>query len=61
MADFSDGVATKELFAIRFANTENAEKFKKAFEKGQDINSGKLIPETETKVEKVFFVFLIVG
>lgn len=44
-ADFSEGTtATKELFAIRFANTENANKFKAAFETAQGINSGKIAP-----------------
>lgn len=37
-ADFSEGTPTKELFAIRFANTENAQKFKDAFIAAQVLN-----------------------
>jgi len=33
LADVADGTPTDELFAIRFANSENAQKFKEAFEK----------------------------
>eukprot|EP00294_Goniomonas_avonlea_P009663 CAMPEP_0114556614 /NCGR_PEP_ID=MMETSP0114-20121206/9384_1 /TAXON_ID=31324 /ORGANISM="Goniomonas sp, Strain m" /LENGTH=215 /DNA_ID=CAMNT_0001741833 /DNA_START=27 /DNA_END=674 /DNA_ORIENTATION=- len=40
--DFSDGVAegeyTEEIFAIRFANSENAQKFKTQFLEAQEIN-----------------------
>ncbi|KAJ3158985.1 hypothetical protein HDU86_002154 [Geranomyces michiganensis] len=38
-ADVSEGEATQELLAIRFANAENANKFKEAFEDAQKHNS----------------------
>ena len=34
-SDFSEEEPKRELFAIRFANTENAKKFKQAFEEAQ--------------------------
>ncbi|KAJ3302708.1 Ran GTPase-binding protein yrb1 [Kappamyces sp. JEL0829] len=37
-ADFSEGEAKTELFAIRFGNTENAQKFKEEFESCQKQN-----------------------
>lgn len=41
--DFSDAVSTRETFAIRFANQDNALLFKQTFEKCQDHNSGKVV------------------
>ncbi|KAJ3038436.1 single stranded nucleic acid binding protein [Rhizophlyctis rosea] len=38
LADFSEGEPTAELLAIRFANSENANKFKDQFEEVQKIN-----------------------
>ncbi|KAI8821363.1 RanBP1 domain-containing protein [Fimicolochytrium jonesii] len=40
LADVSEGDATHELLAIRFANSENANKFKEAFEDAQKHNAG---------------------
>jgi len=37
-ADYSDGAATPDLLAIRFANAENAQKFKAAFDDGRAQN-----------------------
>jgi Ran-binding protein 1 len=37
-AEFSEGEAREETLAIRFANSENAQKFKAKFEEGQGIN-----------------------
>ncbi|KAI8892352.1 RanBP1 domain-containing protein, partial [Globomyces pollinis-pini] len=38
-ADFSEGEAVTELFAVRFGNPENANKFKEEFEAAQKHNS----------------------
>lgn len=38
-ADFADGEAKQELLAIRFANSENAQKFKAKFEEAREWNS----------------------
>jgi len=38
-ADFADGVPTSETLAIRFANAENANSFKAAFEEAQQNNA----------------------
>jgi len=35
--DFADEEAKEEVFAIRFANTENAQKFKQEFEQVQEL------------------------
>jgi len=35
--DFADEEPKEEVFAIRFANTENAQKFKSKFEESQDL------------------------
>ena len=40
-ADFSEGEAKSELLAIRFANSENANKFKDQFEQAKASNSSK--------------------
>ncbi|PVU90422.1 hypothetical protein BB561_004886 [Smittium simulii] len=37
--DFSEGEAEHQLFAIRFANSENAGLFKKAFEEARESNA----------------------
>jgi Ran-binding protein 1 len=37
-ADVSDGAPSADLLAIRFANSENANLFKKAFEEAQESN-----------------------
>lgn len=39
LADIADGEATQETLAIRFANSENAGKFKEMFEKCQGDNN----------------------
>ncbi|KND00428.1 uncharacterized protein SPPG_04749 [Spizellomyces punctatus DAOM BR117] len=39
LADVSEGEPSHELLAIRFANSENANKFKEAFEEAQKINA----------------------
>ena len=39
-ADVADGEATAETLAIRFANSENANGFKEAFEQAQKKNAG---------------------
>ncbi|PWN42708.1 putative YRB1-ran-specific GTPase-activating protein [Ceraceosorus guamensis] len=38
-ADIAEGEVTSELLAIRFANSENANNFKKSFEEAQEKNS----------------------
>jgi len=50
-ADVSDGVPSSETLAIRFANSDNANLFKKEFEDAQAINSG-LTSGTEEKKEE---------
>lgn len=37
-ADISEGEVTSELLAIRFANSDNANNFKKSFEEAQEKN-----------------------
>ncbi|KAJ3284711.1 single stranded nucleic acid binding protein [Borealophlyctis nickersoniae] len=39
LADFAEGEPTAELLAIRFANSENANKFKAKFEEVQKLNA----------------------
>ncbi|KAI9096898.1 RanBP1 domain-containing protein, partial [Phlyctochytrium arcticum] len=39
LADISEGEPTQELLAIRFANAENANKFKESFEEAQKHNA----------------------
>jgi len=56
--DFSEGVPTDELFAIRFANTENAQLFKKNFEECQEkmkklMESQKESKDVEQKLENL--------
>ncbi len=54
LADFSEGdTPTAELFAIRFANTENAEKFKSAFTEAQAENAKIAAGGEPTPVAKV--------
>ncbi|KAI0638231.1 RanBP1 domain-containing protein [Trametes polyzona] len=53
-ADYSETPPTSETLAIRFANAENAQQFKEAFENAQKINSelaGGAAPASETKAE----------
>ncbi|KAL4400964.1 Ran GTPase binding protein Sbp1 [Malassezia pachydermatis] len=54
-ADVSDGEPVAETLAIRFANSENAELFKKAFEQAQatnkEVSGDKPSAETEDKKE----------
>ncbi|KAI0776073.1 RanBP1 domain-containing protein, partial [Trametes elegans] len=52
-ADYSENPPTAETLAIRFANAENAQQFKDAFENAQKINSGLTggAPGSETKEE----------
>ncbi|KAI0352909.1 hypothetical protein OH77DRAFT_1497675 [Trametes cingulata] len=52
-ADFSENPPTSETLAIRFANAENAQQFKEAFENAQKINSNLAggAPASETKPE----------
>nr|BAK00269.1 predicted protein [Hordeum vulgare subsp. vulgare] len=49
--DYAEEPATPELFAIRFANVENATLFKQEFKKAQKLNDGKEATE-EKKDEK---------
>jgi len=58
-ADFADGEPKEEVFAIRFANSENAQKFKQEWEKCQE-EMKKLLSEggddtksLETKLEQL--------
>eukprot|EP00128_Syssomonas_multiformis_P014706 Colp12_sorted_trinity150504_noHs@6367 len=51
-ADFSENEPRPEVFAIRFANSENAQKFKEAFENAGKINSGAKVEQKEEKEEK---------
>jgi Ran-binding protein 1 len=50
-ADFSEGEAKTELLAVRFANSENANKFKEEFESAQKHNSSltETVPKQEEK------------
>lgn len=47
--DFTDEVSKEEVFAIRFANVENAKKFKEEFKKCQEINKALLSESTPSK------------
>ncbi|KAI5125046.1 hypothetical protein M0805_007470 [Coniferiporia weirii] len=63
-ADYADGVASSETLAIRFANAENANGFKQAFEDAQLSNASlassesaaeptaEAVPAIEAKVDK---------
>ncbi|TPX71088.1 hypothetical protein SpCBS45565_g01307 [Spizellomyces sp. 'palustris'] len=51
LADVSEGEPSHELLAIRFANSENANKFKEAFEEAQKINAS--LKDGRPKDEKV--------
>lgn len=55
-ADYAEPEPRPELFAIRFANSENAQKFKKKFEECQKVNQAiaddKPVPELEILPEK---------
>ncbi|KAH8830215.1 RanBP1 domain-containing protein [Flagelloscypha sp. PMI_526] len=57
-ADYSEEPPTAETLAIRFANSDNANQFKTAFENGQITNTGGEVPEkkveekTESEEEK---------
>lgn len=56
VGDMSEGEPSTELLAIRFANAENANLFKKHFEEAQLINSGngnKNSSSTEDKAEEL--------
>jgi len=46
-ADFSEEEAKEEVFAIRFANSENARLFKEKFEESQELNE-EVIDEWKT-------------
>jgi Ran-binding protein 1 len=52
--DFSEEKQEVSVLAIRFANSENAQKFKDAFEAGKEANKGKPLdgPAPEAKEEK---------
>ncbi|XP_060579731.1 ran-specific GTPase-activating protein-like [Ruditapes philippinarum] len=50
-ADFSDGEASSELLAIRFANAENAQKWKEKFTEAQQIMR-KAIPSHNDSISK---------
>lgn len=52
-ADYAENPPTAETLAIRFANSENAQQFKKEFERTQMINAGGLdFDEKEKEVNK---------
>ncbi|KIM67895.1 hypothetical protein SCLCIDRAFT_79498, partial [Scleroderma citrinum Foug A] len=46
-ADFSESPPTPETLAIRFANSDNANQFKKKFERAQKINAGEPVSDDE--------------
>lgn len=46
-ADFADEERKPELLAIRFANVENAQKFKTAFDKAKDVMEAKMERELQ--------------
>ncbi|KAL4075780.1 ran/spi1 binding protein [Scleroderma citrinum] len=50
-ADFSESPPAAETLAIRFANSENANEFKRKFERAQSINAGEPVPDEEVKTE----------
>ncbi|KAI0335512.1 hypothetical protein GY45DRAFT_1240517 [Cubamyces sp. BRFM 1775] len=51
-ADYSENPPTSETLAIRFANAENAQQFKDAFENAQKINAGLTGGDSEKKAEE---------
>jgi len=51
-SDFTEDTTKEEVFAIRFANVENAKKFKEEFEKCQDIVKSQGGSEDKKKEEK---------
>jgi len=51
VADYSEDPPTSETLAIRFANSENAEQFKLAFENAQRINLGLVADNQQNTVE----------
>ncbi|OLY84951.1 Ran-specific GTPase-activating protein 1 [Smittium mucronatum] len=50
-ADFSEGTSEHQLFAIRFANSENANLFKEAFEDAREVNLKLLNKDTVENAE----------
>ncbi|KAL7282445.1 hypothetical protein ACG7TL_003916 [Trametes sanguinea] len=48
-ADYAENPPTSETLAIRFANAENAQQFKDAFENAQKINAGLAGGDSEKK------------
>ncbi|KIJ19982.1 hypothetical protein PAXINDRAFT_7246 [Paxillus involutus ATCC 200175] len=48
-ADYAESPPTAETLAIRFANSDNANEFKKKFEDAQIINTGGTPPEGENE------------
>ncbi|KAI8852026.1 putative YRB1-ran-specific GTPase-activating protein [Chytridium lagenaria] len=56
-ADFAEGESRAEMLAVRFANSENADKFKEEFKKAQKINrdieisEGKTFPDAKEDAE----------
>jgi Ran-binding protein 1 len=53
-ADYSETEVRKEVLAIRFANTDNAKKFKEMFEEARDINKKVAKGEKDVIVTKRF-------
>lgn len=50
--DFAEDQPTDEVFAIRFANSENAQAFKQHFESAQKENESVFKPGTTEQIEK---------
>lgn len=50
-SDISDGEPEAQILAIRFANKENAEKFKEEFEKAQELNKSEKAEKAATTEE----------
>ncbi|KAG6334380.1 hypothetical protein ID866_4701 [Astraeus odoratus] len=51
-ADYSENPPTSETLAIRFANSENANEFKKKFERAQKANTGEVVPDEDEEKEE---------
>ncbi|KAF9263691.1 hypothetical protein L218DRAFT_927550 [Marasmius fiardii PR-910] len=51
-ADYSESPPTAETLAIRFANSDNANEFKKQFEEAQRVNSGGVLVEEKEEREE---------
>lgn len=52
LADFAEEEAKSEVFAIRFKDTETAQKFKEEFNSAKEINAKAESSETKTEENK---------